>query len=98
MKPSRSTIFKSDSLAKPQGEECEDRSKQACEQQLAMEPSQSTISKADSLGLAKPQGEGCEDQSTYTFFCRLRNELDRKYAPSRIWRHSLHACVVHVYM
>ena len=30
-----------------------------------------------------------------TFFCRLRNELDRKYAPSRIWRRSLHACVVH---
>ena len=33
--------------------------------------------------------------SANTFFCRLRNELDRKYAPSRIWRRSLHACVVH---
>ena len=64
MKPSQSIIFKSDSLAKPQGEGCEDRSKQACGQQLAMEPSRSTISKADSLSLAKPQGEGCEDQST----------------------------------
>ena len=30
-----------------------------------------------------------------TFFCHLRNELDIKYAPSRIRRQSLHACVVH---